>query len=243
MTGGPRVHIMPILHDNYTYIVGDDPFYAVIDPGEAQSVIDWLGPDRQLSEIFITHHHNDHTGGIAALRARYPDALLIGPAAEEYRIPGMDHLLREGDHYTMRASDVQMTVIETPGHTAGHICFHAAQQKWLFSGDALFSLGCGRLFEGTAAQMWNSLQKIAALPDETLVYCGHEYTLANGRFALTVEQDNIDLMDRMAAANALRGAKRPTLPVRLGLEKKTNPFLRAGSAERFAALRLAKDNF
>lgn len=241
MSGGPRVHILPVLADNYCYLVGSDRDYAVIDPGDAQPVIDWLGPRRTLSRIYITHHHPDHTGGIAALKARYPAAIVIGPAAEAGRIAGIDVMMKDGDRHSFDGAHM-FTAIATPGHTAGHICYYAAEQKWLFSADTLFSLGCGRLFEGSAEQMWDSLQKLAALPDDTLVYCGHEYTQANGRFALTVEPDNPDLAERMAAVDVLRAAHHPTIPVRLGLEKKTNPFLRAGNALRFAGLRLAKDN-
>lgn len=241
MSGGPDVHILPVLQDNYCYLIGSDPFYAVIDPGEAQPVIDWLAPRGTLTQIYITHHHNDHTGGVAALRAQYPQAMLLGPAAEAPRIPGMDRMLKENDFYHFDGIN-KLIAIETPGHTAGHVCYYAPKQKWLFSGDTLFSLGCGRLFEGSAEQMWESLQKIMALPDETLVYCGHEYTLANGRFALGVEPGNEALIERVRAAGEKRAKNRPTLPVTLGLEKQTNPFLRAKDAGEFAMLRLAKDN-
>lgn len=233
-----KVHVIPILTDNYCYIIESGDHLIAVDPGESAPVMRWLA-GRDLHTILLTHHHGDHIGGAAELKLQ-TGARIIGPAADEHRIPGMDVLATEGD--IVRAGDCAFTVIATPGHTLGHICYHDAVHKLLFSGDTLFSLGCGRLFEGTAEQMWDSLQKLAALPDDTLVYCGHEYTLANGRFALTVEPDNVDLLDRMAAVNALRGAGRPTLPVRLGLEKKSNPFLRVGSAKRFAALRQAKDN-
>ena len=233
-----KVHIIPILTDNYCYIIESGEHLIAVDPGEFAPVMRWLA-GRDLHTILLTHHHGDHIGGASELKLQ-TGARIIGPAADEHRIPGMDVLVTEGD--IVRAGDCTFAVIATPGHTLGHICYHDAAHKLLFCGDTLFSLGCGRLFEGTAEQMWGSLQKIVALPDDTLVYCGHEYTLANGRFALTVEPDNVDLLDRMAAVNALRGAGRPTLPVRLGLEKKSNPFLRVGTAKRFAALRQAKDN-
>ena len=233
-----KAHILPVLQDNYCYIVEGGDHIAVIDPGESASVMRWLG-GRDLNDILLTHHHGDHIGGAAELKAQ-TGARIIGPAADAQRIPGMDVMVADGD--IVRAGGTEFRVIATPGHTLGHICYYDAANRIVFTADTLFSLGCGRLFEGTAEQMWDSLQKLAALPDDTLVYCGHEYTLANGRFALTVEPDNIDLLDRMAAVNALRGAGRPTVPVRLGLEKKSNPFLRAGTAARFAALRRAKDN-
>lgn len=233
-----KVHILPILQDNYCYVVEDGERIAAIDPGESAPIMRWLG-GRDLHDIILTHHHGDHIGGAADLKTQ-TGARIIGPAADAQRIPGMDVMVADGD--IVRAGGAEFRVIATPGHTLGHVCYYDAANRIVFTADTLFSLGCGRLFEGTAEQMWDSLQKLAALPDDTLVYCGHEYTLANGRFALTAEPDNIDLLDRMAAVNALRGAGRPTVPVRLGLEKKTNPFMRAGNAQRFAALRQAKDN-
>jgi len=233
-----KVHIIPVLTDNYCYVIECGDHLTAVDPGESAPVMRWLA-GRDLHTILLTHHHGDHIGGAAELKLQ-TGARVIGPAADEHRIPGMDVMVADGD--IIRAGACEFTVIATPGHTLGHVCYYDAANRLLFSADTLFSLGCGRLFEGTAEQMWASLQKLAALPDDTLVYCGHEYTLANGRFALTVEPDNIDLLDRMAAVNALRGAGRPTVPVRLGLEKKSNPFLRAGSASRFVALRQAKDN-
>ncbi|MBU0800867.1 MAG: hydroxyacylglutathione hydrolase [Alphaproteobacteria bacterium] len=238
MIHSAHVQIVPVLQDNYAYIIESDGVYAVVDPGEAGPVIEALQKNK-LSAILLTHHHGDHIGGAAELKKRY-SAAIIAPAAEEHRIQDIDVMVREGDIYTV--GQTEFHVIETPGHTAGHVCFYAPAEKFLFSADTLFSLGCGRLFEGTAEQMWESLQKLAALPDDTLVYCGHEYTAANARFALGVEPDNKDLKDRAAAVTALRAANRPTVPVHLGLEKQTNPFLRAGSAARFGALRMAKDN-
>lgn len=233
-----KVHILPVLTDNYCYVIESGDHIAVVDPGEHAPVMRWLG-GRDLHTILLTHHHGDHIGGAAELKMQ-TGARVIGPAADAHRIPGMDVTISDGD--TVRIGSCELAVIATPGHTLGHACYHDAANRIVFTADTLFSLGCGRLFEGTATQMWDSLQKIAALPDDTLVYCGHEYTAANAAFALTVEPDNIDLRERAAAVSTLRAAGRPTVPVRLGLEKKANPFLRAGSAARFAALRLAKDN-
>jgi hydroxyacylglutathione hydrolase len=233
-----KIHTIPVLQDNYCYIIESGGHTSVVDPGESAPVMKWLG-GRALDTIMLTHHHDDHTGGAAALK-RQCGARIIGPAADSHRIPDMDVMVQDGD--TIKTGDTAFRIIATPGHTRGHICYYSADAHAVFTADTLFSLGCGRLFEGTAHEMWDSLQKIAALPDETLVYCGHEYTAANARFALTIEPENIDLRERAAAVTALRAAGLPTVPVRLGLEKKTNPFLRAGSAARFAALRLAKDN-
>lgn len=232
------ISLIPILHDNYCYALTDSSQVAVIDPGEAAPVIQWLG-HRDLDTIILTHHHGDHVGGVVALKEKY-GAKVIGPNADLHRLPFIDIAVGEGDGFILGPHEIR--VIATPGHTSGHVCYYLPADHALFCGDTLFSMGCGRLFEGTAAQMWESLQKLAALPDETLVYCGHEYTLANGRFALSVEPDNVDLQERISAVRILREAGKPTLPVRLGLEKKTNPFLRAGNAARFASLRLAKDN-
>lgn len=235
-----RVHIVPVLSDNYAYVLesknGD---VAVIDPGEASPVIAFL-ENRGLAPRLVvnTHHHGDHTGGNAALLARYGCAL-AAPAAEAGRIGGVSAPLSEGSGFSLGGEDAQ--VLETPGHTAGHICLYFPESRLLFSGDTLFSMGCGRLFEGTAQQMWASLTKIAALPDETLVYCGHEYTLSNGAFGLRMEPENPDIQSRMREAEALRSEGKPTLPVSMGLEKKTNVFLRAGSASRFTELRRMKD--
>lgn len=233
----PRVHVIPVLEDNYAYLIETAQGFTVIDPGEAAPVDAFLA-GRTLSAIILTHHHGDHIGGAPALKAAH-NARIFAPASEAHRIPGIDVTVQDGEE--IKINGLSLHAIATPGHTAGHMCFYAADPGWLFSADTLFSLGCGRIFEGTAEQMWDSLQKIAALPDDTLIYCGHEYTLSNGVFAMAVEPHNADLQDRMAAVEVLRAAGKPTIPVRLGMEKATNPFLRAGSASRFKALRLAKD--
>lgn len=233
------ITLIPVLNDNYAYLIETDTVTAIVDPGEAPPVIDALeAKGKSLDLILNTHHHGDHIAGNDALIEKY-GATLIGPAAESARIKGMDKTVAEGDRFEIGGEAVE--VLETPGHTSGHVVFYLPQAKALFSGDTLFSMGCGRLFEGTPDQMWQSLQKIMALPDDTQIYCGHEYTKANGMFCMNIEPDNGDLKQRMDDVVTLREAGQPTLPVTLGKEKKTNAFLRAGSAQRFAEIRAAKD--
>lgn len=231
---------IPAFEDNYIWLLVDDGgATAVIDPGDAKAVEKAL--DRaglKLDYILNTHHHWDHTGGNTALRRRY-GCTIIGPAADAHRIPGMDRGVREGD--TVSVGNAQARVIETPGHTTGHICFWFEKDRALFCGDTLFSMGTGRLFEGTPEIMWASLRRIEALPDNVMVYCAHEYTEENGDFCLTVDPGNPDLKIRMNEVRKLRAAGKPTLPVPLGVEKKTNALLRAGSPEAYSALRKRKD--
>ncbi|MHB2169398.1 hydroxyacylglutathione hydrolase [Alsobacter sp. R-9] len=212
-----------ILHDPATGAT------ATIDACEEAPIVAAL--DREgwkLTHILVTHHHDDHVAAVPALKKRY-NAVVIGPAADAGRIPDMDEGVREGDRVKVGALEAR--VIETPGHTAGHIAFHFPAEHLLFAGDTLFALGCGRLFEGSPADMWRSLGKLAALPDETVVYCGHEYTLSNARFALTVDPANFALQDRAAEVERLRQAGQFTLPTTIGLEKATNPFLRADDSQ------------
>ncbi len=234
-----RIHVIPVLSDNYTYVIGNNANLIVVDPGEAAPVCEFLG-SRKPDCILLTHHHGDHVGGAVELKTEYK-AHVIGPAAESARMPMINQGVTDGD--IVRVSGLDIHVIATPGHTNGHCVFWIPQAKALFSGDTLFSLGCGRLFEGTPAQMQDSLQKLAELPEDTLVYCGHEYTESNGRFALSVDPQNQDLIRRMAEVKDLRAAGKPTVPVTLDVEKKTNPFLRAQSVEDFAKLRAMKDEF
>lgn len=208
----------------------------------------------RLTHIFTTHHHGDHVAANAALKSRF-GATVIGPAREADRIPGIDRTVDDGDRFDFAGHPVE--VIGTPGHTAGHVCYHLPADGLLFAADTLFALGCGRLFEGTAAQMWQSLSKLAALPEETVVYFGHEYTLSNARFALTVDPDNATLRERAAEIERMRAAGRFTAPTTIGLEKATNPFLRAADpglrkalgmpnatdTEVFAEIRARKDRF
>ncbi|WP_213875858.1 hydroxyacylglutathione hydrolase [Pseudomonas sp. dw_358] len=249
-------------NDNYIWLLQDTATKrcAVVDPGDAGPVEAWLQahPDWRLSDILITHHHNDHVGGVLALK-HATGANVSGPAGEH--IPGRDQALNGGD--TVDALGLSFKVFTVPGHTAGHIAFYLAQgaQPWLFPGDTLFAAGCGRLFEGTPAQMHQSLQTLATLPDSTQVYCAHEYTQSNLRFARAVEPDNADIAQRADEVAALRAEDRCTLPSTLALERLTNPFLRVDEAavrqtlqardghsertsvEAFAALRAWKDVF
>lgn len=233
-----EIVFIPQLSDNYSYLLLSGGKVAVVDPSEAGPVRDILDArGLGLDYILNTHHHWDHTDGNLDLKDEY-GCEIVGPAAEADRIPGIDTGLREGDRWTL--GNAEARIIETPGHTSGHICFYFAREKALFSGDTLFSLGCGGLFEGTAEQMWNSLCKLMTLPDDTLIYCGHEYTLACGRRCLAAEPDNEALKRRLAEAKDKKKQGLPTLPVTLKSEKETNVFLRAGSAERFAEIRATK---
>ena len=234
---------VPALRDNYIWIVHDSISgeTVVIDPAEADPVLaaaearGW-----RITQIWNTHWHADHTGGNAAVKAA-TGCTITGPAAEAARIPTLDRTVREGDRVKLGAIEAQ--VFEMPAHTAGHIAYYLPSEQAVFVGDILFAMGCGRLFEGTADQMHANLQRLAQLPPVTRVYCAHEYTLSNARFAVTVEPDNQDLNARVAEVEAARAAGEATVPTTIALERATNPFMRAGSAERFAALRLAKDGF
>lgn len=181
----------------------------------------------RLTDILVTHHHEDHVAGIEALKAAW-GARVVAARADAHRIPAVDVTVEEGD--TVEVGSLSARVIDTPGHTRGHIAYWFEGAGLLFAADTLFSLGCGRLFEGTPAEMWGSLVKLRALPDDTLLYCGHEYTQSNARFALTVDPDNEALKARAAEVDRQRSAGEATLPVRLGAEKRENPFLRADDA-------------
>jgi hydroxyacylglutathione hydrolase len=234
---------IPALSDNYIWLVHDPASdqTMVVDPAEAAPVM--AEADRRgwrIGQIWNTHWHPDHTGGNAAIKAA-TGALVIGPSAEAERIPTLDIAVHEGD--VVRLGNHVATVLETPGHTAGHIVFHLAGDAVVFTGDTLFAMGCGRLFEGDAEQMFDNMQRLAALPPETIVYCAHEYTQANGRFARVAEPGNQAVVDRMIQVDAARERGEATVPTTIAEERATNPFLRAISAEELAARRAAKDAF
>lgn len=219
---------LPAFNDNYIWLIQDPQQQrcVAVDPGDAQPVLDWLAqhPHWQLSDILITHHHHDHVGGISALK-QATQARVIGPAKEN--IPCRDLAVDEGASIELLGHTLQ--VFAVPGHTLGHLAYYATtglSQPWLLSGDTLFAGGCGRLFEGTAEQMHASLSRLAALPEDTLVYCTHEYTLSNLRFAQAVEPANPAIEQRLRKVTQLRETQRITLPSTIALEKRTNPFLR-----------------
>jgi hydroxyacylglutathione hydrolase len=222
-----EIEIVPCLSDNYAYLVKSGAACAVVDPSEPAPVKAALARRGwTLTHILNTHHHLDHTGGNLALKEE-TGAQVVGPGKDAARIPGIDVGVDEASGWEFDGRKVQ--VLEVPAHTRGAITFVMGGNA--FTGDTLFTLGCGRLFEGDAAMMWNSLSKLMRLPDETLIWCGHEYTQSNGRFALSIEPGNAALQARMRDVDALRAAGRPTVPATLALEKQTNPFLRPDSAE------------
>jgi hydroxyacylglutathione hydrolase len=256
-TSNLEVHQFPCLEDNYGYLLHDPDsgYTASIDTPETTAIEHALQEKGwRLTHIFNTHHHCDHAGGNLELKEK-TDAVIIGSRRDAKRIPGSD--IHVGNQDIYRFGKHEMTTFDTPGHTSGHIIFYFADAGIAFVGDTLFALGCGRLFEGTPEQMWNSFQKILQLPDETNVFCAHEYTEANAEFAITVEPQNNDLLERTAEIKSLRAAGQPTIPTNIGLERKTNPFMRVASqdlrktiglpdapdAEVFAEIRRRKDNF
>ena len=235
------IHPVPAFQDNYLWVLARGHAAAVVDPGDAGPVESFLeAHDLSLTAILATHHHGDHVGGVAELAARWK-CPVFGPAGENIR--GLDRRLREGETVSVPGVEVELGVLDVPGHTAGHIAYVGEQM--VFCGDTLFACGCGRLFEGTPAQMASSLGKLASLPDDTRAYCAHEYTLANIRFAQAVEPGNAELEARRARDQARRDRGEPTVPSTIGEERATNPFLRCrepevvASASRRAGRRLA----
>jgi hydroxyacylglutathione hydrolase len=252
-----EIHQIAVLNDNYVYLAHDSETgsTAVVDPAVCDPVLYALtAKGWTLTHILNTHHHNDHTGGNLELKQK-TGSTIVGPKADAERIPGIDVEVSEGDTYQIGNATAQ--VFDVPGHTRGHNAYWFSESDALFSGDTLFSMGCGRLFEGTSAQMVHSLAKFIALPDQTRVFCAHEYTQSNGRFALSIEPKNKALQNRMSEVDNLRLAGKPTVPSTIGVEKATNPFLRPNSKELqktlglegvdlvdvFAETRKLKDNF
>lgn len=246
-----------VLNDNYVFLIKEESsgLVAIVDPAvdapvrEALADLGWTP-----THILNTHHHADHTAGNLSLKKDF-NLTIIGPKADEARIPGIDVAVAHGETYSLGAATAK--VFDTPGHTKGHISFWFKDDKALFCGDTLFALGCGRTFEGTHTQMWQSLLTLRALPDDTTVYCAHEYTESNARFALSVDGGNQELIAYAARIKGKRAAKEPTVPTNLGLEKRTNPFLRADdpvlaaklgltqadAAKVFSDIRTRKDSF
>jgi hydroxyacylglutathione hydrolase len=225
------IALVPCLTDNYCVLLHDPASgeTAAIDAPDARAIKAALTErDWQLNHIFITHHHTDHTGGVPELKAAY-NVDVTGPEIEADRIPGLTRGVTAAT--TLAFAGHPITVLETPGHTLGHVTYVFPDDALAFTGDTLFSLGCGRIFEGDAEMMWQSVSKIAALPAATKIYCGHEYTLNNARFAITVEPGNRALVDRIREVEALRAAGKPTLPTTVEVERATNPFLRPQSHE------------
>ena len=252
-----EVFQFPYGSDNYGVLLHSQTSgeTACIDAGDAQAASAALAAnDWELSHLFITHHHADHTAGLAALKSS-TGCQVTGPRVQSQAIAGLDHKVGDGDCFEFAGKEVQ--VLHTPGHTMDMINFYLPEEQLVFTGDTLFALGCGRVFEGDASMMWASLTRLMALPEETQVYCSHEYTLANARFALTIDRDNADLQARAKQVEALRSDNKPTIPSSIGLELATNPFLRAANpairrylempdasdADVFAEIRRRKDNF
>jgi hydroxyacylglutathione hydrolase len=233
---------VPVLRDNYVWLVHDPASLetVAVDPSVADPVLEAAAARGwRISQVWNTHWHPDHTGGNDAIRAA-TGCTITGPAEAE-KVSRMDRIVAGGDRARIGAIEAELHDI--PAHTAGHVAFHLPSERVAFTGDTLFAMGCGRLFEGDAAQMHDALQRLAALPPDTRIYCGHEYTLANGRFALTVEPDNQALVRRVAEVAEARTRGEVTLPTTVALERETNPFVRAASVEEFAARRAAKDAF
>jgi len=252
-----KIEIIPCLKDNYSYLIIDEKNKnaCVVDPSEAQPIINYLEREKiQLTFILNTHHHYDHVGGNNELKKRY-NAKVVGFFGDKHRIPGIDITLKDNERWKFGRSVVK--ILHIPGHTLGHICFFFENEKLAFTGDTLFSLGCGRIFEGTFEQMFKSLEKIKNLPKDTMIYCGHEYTDNNGKFCISIDKENEKLKDRIKEVQIKRKRNQPTLPVSLGQELDTNIFLRcddkkiknnikmktSSELEIFTKLRNLKDKF
>ena len=238
-----RVEIIPCLKDNYSYLIIDDTNKSacVVDPSEAEPIINYLkNKDINLKYILNTHHHFDHIGGNEDLKKEF-GSIVVGFKKDSERIPSIDIFLE--DDQIWEADNFKAKIIHVPGHTTGHICFNFFQEKLAFTGDTLFSLGCGRIFEGTYEQMYGSLTKIKSLPKETKIYCGHEYTLSNSKFCIKNDPDNQNLQKKIKHIKKLISNGLPTIPTTIKEELDCNIFLRAKNLESFSKLRDLKDNF
>lgn len=237
-----EVVAVPVLTDNYVWLIHnrDSEETAAVDPSVAAPVLDAAAARGwQLTQVLNTHWHPDHTGGNAGIQGA-TGAPITAPTEAE-RVSKVDRIVAEGDRVSIAGAEA--VVWDIPAHTAGHVAYYFEQERMIFVGDTMFAMGCGRLFEGTAAQMYANLQRIAALPEDVRIYCGHEYTLANARFATHVEPENPVIAARLEQVKALRDAETITLPTTVAEERETNPFVRATNAEDFARLRSAKDSF
>lgn len=237
------IHMFPCLSDNYGFLIHDPVSgeTACIDTPELGPIEAALAEKNwQLSAIWNTHHHFDHVGCNQALKDKY-GVEIIGPQSDAHRIPGLDHGVSHGDEITLGAHKI--SIIATPGHTTGHIIYYVPGAETAFVGDTIFVMGCGRLFEGSPADMFESMRRIEALPAQTKLYCAHEYTLSNARFAATIEPNNADLADAIRAAKKRRDDDLPTVPTTVAAEQRTNPFMRAKTAERLGDIRAQKDSF
>ena len=240
--GRPSVSAVPVLSDNYVWLIhdADSGEAAAVDPSVADPVLRAAeAQGLRITQVLNTHWHPDHTGGNDAIRDT-TGCTITGPAEAE-RVSKMDRIVAEGDRIQVGGSEA--IVWDIPAHTAGHIALYFEDEGMIFVGDTMFAMGCGRLFEGTAEQMYANMQRIAALPEDVRIYCGHEYTLANARFAVHVDPDNADVARRLEQVSTMRDAGRITLPTTVADERATNPFVRARNAQEFAELRAAKDSF
>ena len=237
------IEIIPCLQDNYSYVVIDETNYSacVVDPSESKPIINFLeNKNIKLKYILNTHHHYDHIGGNSELKKKYK-SIVLGFKGDSDRIPGIDVLLE--DNQIWKAENFEAKIMHIPGHTSGHICFHFFKEKIIFTGDTLFSLGCGRIFEGTYKEMFNSLKKIKSLPKETKIYCGHEYTLNNSKFCIKYDSENINLKEKIENIQKKILDGLPTIPSTIKEELDCNIFLRTQDLNRFSKLRDLKDNF
>tara|TARA_B100000780_G_C21018035_1_gene407905 strand:- start:10 stop:729 length:720 start_codon:yes stop_codon:yes gene_type:complete len=238
-----RIQIIPCLQDNYSYLLIDEENHnaCVIDPGEADPVIKYLDNNKiKLRFILNTHHHYDHIGGNQKLKRKY-GASIVGYEGDKARIPGID--ISVSDQETWIHENFEAKIIHVPGHTLGHICFYFYKEKSIFTGDTLFSLGCGKIFEGTYSQMFDSLSKLKELPQNTKIFCGHEYTKQNSKFCIAYDENNQNLKNKIDDVEFKLKSGIPTIPSTIKDELECNIFLRSSNIERFSKLRDLKDNF